>query len=407
VKIGIFGIVLALNFTMRLALVKILSIALFAFPLFGKAEKTRWQFPFYGKTVTVNIPNELIDFSFPENNFDYILVSRNLNEIHKLKLNETIDELRQQSKDFSLDNIGYFQLLKYFSASCFPKQTNNFRKAIVWYGLRQGGVDAVLGGNTAYFNLFVRMENSPDGGFAITHQGKKYVSASVDKIQYASLEIYRLQLMQDSAAEALQLDMYNTPLLGHTIKSKTRTFSYGNQTFTLNTKYNSDVVNYLNDLPSFRIGSYLYTLAPSEEAQKSMDDSLEIWLKNKTYGEKLTFILALVQNAFPYKADADYRKSEKRNFVEQTMADEYIDCEDKAALFCYLVNKYLGAETVMLYSKSATHVCCAIELPEKAPGFTFKYFGKPYLVCEPAFEGLKPGETELTKDEIMHLEVFN
>ena len=93
-KIGIFGIVLALNFTMRLALVKILSIALFAFPLFGKAEKTRWQFPFYGKTVTVNIPNELIDFSFPENNFDYILVSRNLNEIHKLKLNETIDELR-------------------------------------------------------------------------------------------------------------------------------------------------------------------------------------------------------------------------------------------------------------------------------------------------------------------------
>lgn len=384
--------------------ITLLSILL---PIGLQAEKALMQFPFYGRTVTVNVEEGLKTYSFPEEKFDYILVSKNLNEINKLKLNETIAELQKQSKEFSLDNIGYFQLLKIFSGACFPTQTANFRKAIVWYGLRQAGIDAILGGNEQYFNLFVRMENSPDGGFAVTHQGKKYTSASIDKIPYSALEIYRLQLMQDSATEPLQLDMYNTPQLGNTIKSKTRTFTYGNQSFTLNTKYNEDVVNYMNDLPSFKIGSYLYTLEPSEEAQKSMDDSLKTWLAGKTYNEKLTFILAMVQNAFPYKADADYRKREKRNFVEQTMADDYIDCEDKAALFCYLVNKYLSAETVLLYSKSATHVCCAIELPENAPGYTFKYFGKPYMVCEPAFEGLKPGETELSKDEIMHLEVFN
>lgn len=376
-------------------------------PAFVKAEKTLMQFPFYGRMVSVNVSMELKSFAFPEEKFEYILVSKNLNEINKLKLGESIEELRAQSKSFSLDNIGYFQLLKFFSASCFPNQTNNFRKAIVWFGLRQAGIDAILAGNETYFNLFVRMENSPDGGFAVTHQGKKYTSASIDKIPFSALEVYRLQLMQDSAMEALQLDMYNTPQLGHTIKSKSRTFNYGNKTFTLNTKYNSDVVNYMNDLPSFKIGSYLYTVEPSAEAQKSMDDSLAHWLVGKTYNEKLSFILALVQNAFPYKADADYRNREKRNFVEQTMADDYIDCEDKAALFCYLVNKYLSAETVLLYSKSATHVCCAIELPENAPGYTFKYYGKPYMVCEPAFEGLKPGETELSKDEIMHLEVFN
>jgi hypothetical protein len=138
-----------------------------------------------------------------------------------------------------------------------------------------------------------------------------------------------------------------------------------------------------------------------------MNDSLVVWLKGKTYAEKLSFLLTLVQGAFPYKADRDYRSHEKRNCVEQTLADEFVDCEDKAALFCYLVNKYLYAETVLLYCKKATHVCCAIELPEKSPGYTFKYFGKPYLVCEPAFAGLKPGETSLSKDEILHLEIFN
>lgn len=365
------------------------------------------MFGFYGRNVSVHIESGLKAFAFPQNQLNYITVATALNSMDKMGLPATVAELKQSALTFSLDNLGYFQLLKVFSVQCFPNQSNSFRKAIVWYGLRQAGIDAIVAGYQEYFNLFVRMENSLDGGYYITHKGQKYVSASLDKMAYDRLEVFQLQLLQDSAKTALQLDVFNTPQLGNNFKDKTRTFSYGTNTYTLNTRYNMDVVNYLTDLPSFRIGSYLYSLAPTAQADKSMDDSLKIWLKGKTYSEKLNFILALVQGAFPYKADREYRPGEKRNFVEQTLADDYVDCEDKAALFCYLANKYLSVETVMLYSKSATHVCCAIELPANAPGFTFKHFGKPYLVCEPAFQGFKPGETELTQDEIIHLEVFN
>lgn len=371
------------------------------------AAGTSMQFPFYGRMASATVPAGLAAIQFPQTAFEYINVARGVNEMAKQNCSTLVASLQQTATSFHLDNLGYLQLLKVASLRLFPAQTFPFRKAFVWFGLRQAGIDAILAGADDFINLFVRMENSPDGGFSVTHDGKRYISASPEKIQKSSIEVYRLQLMQDSARNPIQLDMYNTPLLGHDIRSRERSFRYGTKTFTLQTKYNADVVNYLNDLPVFRIGSYLYTLAPSAEADKSMDDSLTVWLQGKSYNEKLDFLLAMVQGAFPYKADGDYRSHEKRNFVEQTMADDYVDCEDKAALFCYLVNKYLSAETILLYSKTATHVCCAIELPEGAPGYTFQYYGKPYMVCEPAFQGMKPGQTSLTKEEIMHIEVFN
>lgn len=368
--------------------------------------KVNMPFMFYGRLVNVNVPEELLKADFPLSGYNYITVARALNHIHDVGLSSSIDELRQQAKIFQLDNVGLFQLFKVFSVRSFPNQSVPFRKAIAWYALRYSGIDAIVAGNENYFNLFVRMENSPDGGFNLTHQGKKFTSATIDKLEYSHLEVWKLQLLQDSAREPLQLDMYNTPQLGSNVVAKQRNFTVGDKSFTLNTRYNADVVNYLNDLPSFRIGSYLYTLQPSATAQASMDDSIVVWLKGKTYTEQLNFLLALVQEAFPYKADLDYRRREKRNFVEQSLADEFLDCEDKAALFCYLANKHLGAETILLYSRSQTHVACAIALPDKAPGYSFRYKGRPYLICEPAFQGLRPGETELTQDEIMRIEIF-
>jgi hypothetical protein len=371
------------------------------------SEADNQLFTFYGKDVSVQTEHGLQYLVFPSSGLNYITVAKQLNTMHELYLGQSICQLQLAAEEMGLDNVGMMQLLKWYSSKCFPSQSTNFRKALVWYGLRHCGIDAIVAGNKEYFNVFVVMENSPDGGFAMTHNGKKYVSISNDKYSYSLLEVYKLQLLQDSAREPLQLDIFKTPRLGNDIRIQQRKFEYNDHIFTLNTRYNQHLVNYLNDLPSFRIGSYLYTLQPSDDANYSIDDSLKYWLKGKTYNEQLTFLLALVQSAFPYKADDDYLTREKRNFVEQTLADKYSDCEDKAALFCYLASKYLSAETVLLYSKNEAHVCCALELPDKAPGYTFKYLGKPYLVCEPAFEGFKPGETEFTQEEILRLEIYN
>jgi hypothetical protein len=371
---------------------------------FGAVENT--QFAFYGRTVEVPLEAQLQTYKFETKAINFTKISTQLKAMHKLGLDGTFKKLRKEAKKMKLDKVGYFQLIKVFSMQAFPDQTSDFRKALAWYGLRHDGVDVILAGSNNYFNLFVRLEQEPDGGYAMSNQGKRYYSVTKGDIPYDKLEVYRPFLLQDSALESLSLDVSQLPELGTAIAGKVRQFEYNNRNYTLNGRYNANLVDYMNDLPRFRVGTHLYNMRPSSDAERSIDDSMKVWLQDMTYGDKLNFILNMVQRAFPYKADKDYRPREKRNFIEQTLADEYTDCEDKAALFCYLAKKYLGSNTILIYSKSSAHVTAAIEMQANAPGYTFKLDNKGYLICESACLGYKPGATILSQKEIKAAEIF-
>lgn len=371
---------------------------------FGAADKI--TFDFYGRSVELEAEAALTQFQFNNRELNYYKVSSQLKAMHALGLDHTFRKLEKSAKEMSLDNLGYLQLLKVFSMKAFPEQTPAFRISLVWYGLRHKGIDALLAGQNDYINLFVRMDQEMDGGFSMTHLGKKYYSATRE-IPYSALEVYRLPLLQDSSYNGIEIIGNSLPNLGNNIASKPRSFWYGNREYKLSTKYNADLVNYMNDLPRFRVGRHMYLVKTSPEAGKSLDDSLVVWMKNMSQSEKQSFLLALVQKAFPYKADRDYRKYEKRNFIEQTLADDFTDCEDKAALYCYLAEKYLNAKTILIYSKNLQHVNCAVEMPANAPGYSFKYGNKPYLIMEPAFSGYKPGETDMLLSDLEKAVIFD
>lgn len=370
------------------------------------AEIQGHEFGFYGKTVSVQVDKRLLAYRFSNTALCYSKVSSQLKAMHAMGLNATFTDLESEAGNMYLDNLGYFQLLKAFSIRVFPEQTPEFRIALVWYGLRHKGIDALLAGKNDYLNLFVRMEQETDGGFSLTHLGKKYYSVTKGEIPFRALEVFRLPLLQDSAYGEISLNMSRLPELGEDVEYRTREFRYENRDYVLETRYNSNLVAYMNDLPRFRIGTHLYEVRPSTVAYNSLNDSLIHWMRDMDDNEKLNFLLAMVQKAFPYKADREYRANEKRNFVEQTLADDYVDCEDKAALFCFLVREYLHAKTILIYSESKVHVNCAIQLPSGAPGYTFKYKNRPYLVCEPSYSGYNAGETDMTLNEFKNAEVF-
>lgn len=363
------------------------------------------SFDFYGVYVQIPATEKINAVNFPakvnSNNLNLFV-----NKLQNAQADDAFRSLKFQADKMQLDDLGYFQLLKYYSYREFPSQTADFRKVLVWYGLRFNKNAAILAGSANYINLFVNLDNPTDGGFYMTRNSARYYSVTTDPMNHAGLQVFEPLRFEDSMAYTLSMNTDLQPKLGREIKERERDFTYGSRQYYLQTKYNAQLVQYLNDLPSFRVGTYLYNLKPSEEAQQSMNDSLVVWLKGKSYSERMAFLLNLVQTAFPYKADRDYRKREKRNFVEQTLADDFTDCEDKAAFFCYLAEKYLNAETAMLYSSSAAHVTAAIALPLEAPGYNFKNNGTPFIICEASFAGYKPGQTDLSKDEILHAEIY-
>jgi len=196
------------------------------------------------------------------------------------------------------------------------------------------------------------------------------------------------------------------PKIGIKIKRRNIDFYKKGRRYKSDMKYNEHYVDYLNDMPILLLSGHLLESAIENHLFATLDDSVKVWTDGMDKQEKQNFLLHMVQYAFPYKADSDYRKHEKRNTVAQSLADDFIDCEDKAVMFLFLAKRYTKTEGIMLYNKGETHVNCALEMPNNAIGYTFKYKGKKYLIAEPAFQGYDLAETDFTIQNILDSKII-
>ena len=96
-------------------------------------------------------------------------------------------------------------------------------------------------------------------------------------------------------------------------------------------------------------------------------------------------ILNFVQTAFQYQIDEKQFGREKYFFPEEVIGYPYSDCEDRAALFAWLVKRYTGCEVVgVLYPD---HLATAVYFGDgvKVPGKGFDQNGKHFVFCDPTY----------------------
>jgi len=97
--------------------------------------------------------------------------------------------------------------------------------------------------------------------------------------------------------------------------------------------------------------------------------------------------------AFLFQPDSENFGSEKRLSPEQTLLYDQSDCEDRAALFFFLVKEIYNLPMIVLaYPK---HVTIAVKF-DKPVGKTILYNGDKYSVCEPS-----PQKQDLTIGELL------
>ena len=100
-----------------------------------------------------------------------------------------------------------------------------------------------------------------------------------------------------------------------------------------------------------------------------------------------------VQTAFDYKTDEQQFGYEKYFYPEEVIAYPYSDCEDRSALFAWLVSNYTDAKVVGLQYEGhlATAVCFGEDTDIE--GDMFSYAGKRYYVCDPTYINASIGMT--------------
>ena len=304
-----------------------------------------------------------------------------------------------------LDDYGKFNLLKSFVLK-HAKGSMYTKKALVYAGLRMDGLDAKLAVKGGFMEIYINMKQHTDYGYSFVKEGKTYFSTNPSGVHPSSIRVLKDTFYKQSGLRAFSINLKQLPKIGVKLKRRPITFHKKGRKYSSELKYNEYYVEFLNDMPILQLGEHLLESAIENYLFTELDDSIAVWTKAMTKQQKQNFLLHMVQYAFPYKADGDYRKHEKRNTVAQSIADDFIDCEDKAVMYLFLVDRYTNTKGIMLYNKKKQHVNCALEMPKNAAGYSFKYKGKKYLIAEPAYQGYDLSETEFSQEDILNSKVF-
>jgi hypothetical protein len=156
---------------------------------------------------------------------------------------------------------------------------------------------------------------------------------------------------------------------------------------TVDLPFNSKNIAFLDDVPQTVFPIYFVSAMP-KESQKMLNEKFGRLKEQYSAQKAVEVILNFVQTAFDYKTDDDQFGREKYFYPEEVIAYPYCDCEDRSALFGWLVRNYLNLPIIGLQYPGhiATAVCLGEDISIDG-ATTFNYGGKKYYLCDPTYIG--------------------
>lgn len=358
------------------------------------------EFIFYGTKIDIEVPDNLKEIDLIYETPINEEVDEILFELKKNGMSNIFKKLIDQSNKIGLDDFGYNLLVKKFANKFFEYNTSDLKQIVIWYGLREKELGTLLIYSENEILCLYQTNEILFNTNEITLNGLNYFSEkdfsrNCDIIQTPDKKLFPLNESRPLKFNSI------TPQLDKRIAHRDRIFTFDDEEYTLKLSYNKNIANYFDAMPLRNIGRYLIEMNPSEEAKASFREQIPGWLKDKSYGNKIRFLLKLVENGFPYKAD----EREKFNFVEQSISDDYTDCDDRGVLFCYLAKEFIGAKVLLIAGPN--HVCGAVEIDIKNKELlnrhglcVLDYNGVYYLVCDPSYMNGQPGLTVFTQKQL-------
>lgn len=320
-------------------------------------------------------------------------MSKLSNETHSLWT-----QVEKYVNDLGLNEWGYFSILRSLSESMFSNIDN--RVLFTFYMLRNEGgfkakiargkdsnkmtlLAAIDNSKDVYSYTFFRLNDSKDGSVS------KYYSIYGGGNPKESIYTYD-KCEQDAALKEIGLDFHKTLNMGPCNFTRELNFAKINSKITL--PYNRSHLAYLNDVPMTVFPIY-FASPISIEAQQIFNSKLEELKSQYTPVQFIDIILNFVQTAFEYKTDEEQFGYEKYFYPEEVIGYPYSDCEDRSALFTWLVTNYTDAQVVGLQYEG--HLATAVYFGENVNinGDAFLYGGKKYYVCDPTYINATIGMT--------------
>ena len=178
----------------------------------------------------------------------------------------------------------------------------------------------------------------------------------------------------------LDLGIETLPNLALAKNSKTLKYTHLGKEVKVAFNYNQNIIDFMATYPQADYDTYFD--APVEnESYVQIATALKKYIDGKSASDAMNFVLSFVQHAFLYQTDQQQFGREKPMFAEETLFYGASDCEDRAALYGYLMKKLFGANIVGV--KYSDHMATAIHVP--LAGDAVKVGDERFVVADPTY----------------------
>lgn len=359
-------------------------------------EKVEINFNFYGDTI--HIP--FADFHFVD--FNHQLSEENIasfyEEVQATDYESVLSALLTYKQQKKASDWVYYQLIRKTAQNISPKAENYERYTLYkWFFLAKSGYDTRL----VIFNdkiLFYVYSNDNIYNLPVfTQNGKQYVCLNYHDYGKINFEKEMKNASSISIPEGTKAFSYKVTQLPDFTKqysqSKELTFNYKNKKYNFKIELNPEVDTIFKNYPVVDFESY-FNIPLSKKTYQSLIPKLKEEVAGLQEMKGVDYLMEFTRNAFLYEDDNDNFGKEKRLSPEQTLFNQHSDCDDRVALFFYLVKEiYNRPMIVLLYP---THVTIAVNF-EKNIGTPVYYNNMAFTICEPT-----PQEEDLKMGELAH-----
>jgi hypothetical protein len=279
----------------------------------------------------------------------------------------------------------YYQLVRRVAQAISPKAEDYHRYTFYkWWFLTQSGYDARL---TISDSLLLFYVQSNEMVYNIPYRmldGKQYVCLNYH--DYGAIDFSKHVFNDVTPAVALNAKPFSYKVARlpdfsqADYTDKAIAYSDGLNAYSFRIKVNPQIKTLFSNYPVLDY-DVQFNMPLSQTTYQSLIPALRKQLKGLRLSDGVEFLMHFTRSAFLFKPDSEVFGGEKRMTPEQTLLYESSDCEDRAALFYFLVKEIYNLP--MLVLTYPQHVTVAVQF-DKPVGKTIDYNGSKYSICEPS-----------------------
>jgi hypothetical protein len=340
------------------------------------------QVDFYGDSLNFLIPiPDTADISEPITEQQ---IKKQAVFLDKWNYQQLVDSLLSYKKIHQLDDWIYYQLIRKTSQQIFAKEANYGRYTLLkWFLLIHSGYDATL--KIVYKRLLFYVQSDEsifNIPFYVKH-GKQYICFNYHDYGYFDWKtgVYpEINLPFVNAGKSFSYKINKIPE-GKDIRyvEKELEFNYYESINHFKIKLNPSIQQMFANYPVVDYATY-FNIPLSRKTYQTLIPELKDHIAKMNVKNGVDFLMRFTRYAFLFETDTENFGREKRLTPEQTIWYEHSDCEDRAALFFYLVKEIYNLPMIVLLYLS--HVTIAIKL-KKTVGKPILYNGQEYTEAEP------------------------